>query len=124
MANPTRTDVLLGHGCCNIPPGIGNSLATQSCDDHVWQVDDSVIDTKGRHSIKTGFQFWHEPIRTFYSVNNGELGLMNFKGTFTADKALNATTNTGDGSADFFLGLPGEFGRGVSTGRIWEQVSN
>ncbi len=122
--NPSGIDGLLSLGFGNIVSGIGSSLVTQSFDDHVWQVDDSVIYTKGRHSIKTGFQFWHEPIQTFYSGNNGELGLMNFKGTFTADKFQNSTTNTGDGSADFFLGLPGEFGRGVSTGRIWEQVSN
>jgi len=122
--NPAGLDGLLGLGFGNIVGGLGNSLVTQSFDDHVWQIDDSLIYTKGRHSIKSGFQFWHEPIKTFYSGNNGELGFINFKGTFTADKFQNATTNTGDGSADFFLGLPGEFGRGVSTGRTWEQISN
>ena len=122
--NPSGIDGLLGLGFGSIVSGVGNSLVTQSFDDHVWQVDDSIIYTKGRHSIKTGFQFWHEPIKTFYSGNNGELGFMNFNGSFTADAFQNATTNTGDGSADFFLGLPGEFGRGVSTGRTWEQTSN
>jgi len=123
--NPSGIDGLLslqfGNSVLN---SIGDSLVTQSFDDHVWQFDDSLIYTKGRHSIKTGFQFWHEPIKTFYSGNNGELGFMNFKGTFTADSFSGATANTGDGSADFFLGLPGEFGRGVSTGRTWEQTTN
>ena len=103
--------------------GLGNSLVTQSFDDHVWQLDDSVIYTRGRHSIKFGFQYWDEPIKTFYSGNNGELGLMDFTSNFTASAATNPLTNSGEGMADFFLGLPTEFGRGLSTGRTWEQSS-
>jgi len=122
--NPSGIDGLLGLGLGGIVSGIGNSLVTQSFDDHVWQLDDSLTYTRGRHSIKFGFQFWHEPIKTFYSGNNGELGFMNFNGSFTANAFQNAATNTGDGSADFFLGLPGEFGRGLSTGKTWEQTSN
>jgi len=122
--NPSGIDGLLGLGLGGIFSGLGNSLVTQSFDDHVWQVDDSLVYTRGRHSIKFGFQFWHEPIKTFYSGNNGELGFMNFKGSFTASAFQGAATNTGDGSADFFLGLPGEFGRGLSSGRTWEQTSN
>jgi len=67
------------------------------------QLDDSLIYTRGRHSFKVGFQFWHEPIKTFYSGNNGELGFMNFNGSFTASAFQNAATNTGNGSADFFF---------------------
>ena len=122
--NPTGINGLLGLGFGSIVAGVGNSLVTQSFDDHVWQVDDAVLYTRGRHSFKFGFQFWKEPIKTFYSGNNGELGFMNFNGSFTANAFQNAATNTGDGSADFFLGLPGEFGRGLSTGRTWEQTSN
>ena len=103
--------------------GLGNSLVTQSFDDHVWQLDDSLIYTRGRHSIKFGFQYWDQPIKTFYSGNNGELGLMDFTSNFTASAATNALTNSGEGMADFFLGLPTEFGRGLSTGRTWEQSS-
>jgi len=33
-------------------------------------------------------------------------------------------TNTGDGGADFFLGLDYQYGRGVSTGAIWQQTSD
>src|SRR5882724_10997868 len=97
--NPSGIDGLLGLGLGGIFSGLGNSLVTQSFDDHVWQVDDSLVYTRGRHSIKFGFQFWHEPIKTFYSGNNGELGFMNFKGSFTASAFQGAATNTGDGSA-------------------------
>lgn len=122
--NPSGINGLLSLGLGGIIRGLGNSLVTQSFDDHVWQADDSLVYTRGRHSLKFGFQFWREPIKTFYSGNNGELGLMNFGGTFTANAFQNAATNTGDGSADFFLGLPSEFGRGLSTGKTWEQWSN
>ena len=122
--NPSGINGLLSLGLGGIVGGIGNSLVTQSFDDHVWQADDSVIYTRGRHSFKFGFQYWREPIKTFYSGNNGELGFMNFNGSFTASAFQNAATNTGDGSADFFLGLPGEFGRGLSSGKTWEQSTN
>jgi hypothetical protein len=123
--NPSGIDGLLGLGFGNsVIGGVGNSLNRQSFDDHVWQVDDSVIYTRGRHAIKFGFQFWKEPIKTFYSGNNGELGFINFNGSFTANAFQNAATNTGDGAADFFLGLPGEFGRGLSSGKTWEQTSD
>ena len=47
---------------------------------------------------------------------------MNFDGSFTASSSAN--TFGGDGAADFVLGLPFEYGRGVSTGKTWEQSSN
>lgn len=122
--NPSGINGLLSLGLGNIIGGIGNSLINQSFDDHVWQADDSLIYNRGRHSLKFGFQFWREPIKTFYSGNNGELGFINFSGNFTASSFQKAATNTGDGSADFFLGLPSEFGRGLSSGRTWEQSSN
>ena len=112
---------MLGLGLGGIVGGVGNSLVTQSFDDHVWQVDDSLTYTRGRHSFKFGGQFWKEPIKTFYSGNNGELGFMNFNGSFTASAFTSPATNTGEGSADFFLGLPGEVGRGLSSGKTWEQ---
>jgi len=86
--------------------GLGNSLVTQSFDDHVWQLDDSVIYTRGRHSIKFGFQYWDEPIKTFYSGNNGELGLMDFTSNFTASAATNPLTNSGEGMLTFSLAFP------------------
>lgn len=101
---------------------IGNQVSTQNFDDHVWQAEDSVTWTRGRHTLKLGGQFFHEIIKTFYAGNNGELGLMNFTGQFTG--AATGSSIAGDGGADFFLGLPASFGRGVSTGKIWEQSTN
>jgi hypothetical protein len=103
---------------------IGASEETQSFDDHVWEAEDSVSWTHGRHNFKFGGQWWHEIIKTFYAGNNGELGLMDFNGQFTNANAAATTANTGDGGADFFLGLDSQYGRGISTGKTWQQSSN
>ena len=58
-------------------------MNTENFDDHVWQAEDAVTWTHGRHTFKFGGQFNHEIIKTFYAGNNGELGLMNFTGQFT-----------------------------------------
>ena len=47
---------------------------------------------------------------------------MDFDGRFTAS-AIGAS-GTGDGGADFLLGLDYQYGRGVSTGKTWQQASN
>src|ERR1700733_4050389 len=103
---------------------LGASEQTQSFDDHVWQAEDAVSWTRGRHSFKFGGQWWHEIIKTFYAGNNGELGLMDFNGQFTNENAAATASNTGDGGADFFLGLDSQYGRGVSTGKTWQQSSD
>ncbi|HLV88302.1 MAG TPA: TonB-dependent receptor [Candidatus Sulfotelmatobacter sp.] len=101
---------------------IGTTESTQSFDDHVWQVEDSLAWVHGRHSVKFGGQWWRQILKTFYAGNNGELGLMDFNGQFTASSSSAATL--GDGGADFFLGLDSQYGRGVSTGKTWQQTSN
>ena len=53
----------------------------------------------GRHNFKFGGQWWRQIIKTFYAGNNGQLGLMDFDGRFTAS-STNAS-HTGDGGADF-----------------------
>jgi hypothetical protein len=103
---------------------LGTQESTTSFDDHVWQFEDAVSWTRGRHTLKFGGQFWRNVIKTFYAGNNGELGLMDFDGRFTNASASSPVTNTGDGGADFILGLPFQIGRGVSTGKTWEQSSN
>ncbi len=103
---------------------LGASEQTQSFDDHVWQFEDAVSWTHGRHNFKFGGQLWRQNIKTFYAGNNGELGLMDFNGQFTNASASNPVSNTGDGGADFFLGLDYQYGRGVSTGQTWTQISN
>jgi len=103
---------------------IGQSEQTQSFDDHVWQFEDSLSWTHGRHTFKFGGQYWRNIILTFYAGNNGELCLMDFNGQYTAVNAASAGSGTGDGGADFVLGLPYQYGRGVSTGATWQQSTN
>jgi hypothetical protein len=121
--NPAGLDGLLAINLSNtVVSNFGQAVNTQSFDDHVWQAEDAVTWTHGRHNFKFGGQFNHQIIKTFYAGNNGELGLMNFTGQFTGSATGSATA--GDGAADFFLGLPQSFGRGVSTGKTWQQSEN
>ena len=57
---------------------------TQSFDDHVWQFEDGLSWTHGRHNFKFGGQLSRQIIKTFYAGNNGQLGLMDFDGRFTS----------------------------------------
>jgi carboxypeptidase family protein len=121
--NPGSLPGLLALNFSNSAVGsIGSAESTQSFDDHVWEVEDALSWTHGRHNFKFGGQYWRQIIKTFYAGNNGELGLMDFNGQFTQNPA--APANTGDGGADFFLGLDYQYGRGVSTGKTWQQSSN
>jgi hypothetical protein len=63
------------------------------------QIVDNLIITRGRHTIKTGFQYWRERQNYSYPGNNGVLG------TFNISQA------TGSPQADFWLGLVGGGGR-------------
>ncbi|MGC2160267.1 MAG: TonB-dependent receptor [Silvibacterium sp.] len=123
--NPANLPGLLSLGFSNTTVGgIGSSEDTQSFDDHVWQADDGLTWSHGRHSFNFGGQYQREILLTFYAGNNGELGLMGFNGQFTAVNPSSAGGGTGDGGADFVLGLPQTYGRGVSTGATWQQSSN
>jgi hypothetical protein len=105
----------------SVVTSIGQAEQTQSFDDHVWQAEDGLSWNHGRHTFKFGGQYWRQIIKTFYAGNNGQLGLMDFDGRFTSS-AVGASG--GDGGADFFLGLDYQYGRGVSTGKTWQQSSN
>ena len=100
---------------------LGAAEQTQSFDDHVWQFSDGLGWSHGRHNFKFGGQLTRQIIKTFYAGNNGQLGLMDFDGRFTKS-AIGGSG--GDGGADFVLGLEYQYGRGVSTGKTWEQSSN
>ena len=102
---------------------IGNSMVTQSFNSKVWQVDDSLTWVRGRHSFKFGGEYMWDGITVFYSGNSGELGGMTFGPNFTASADVSPAKNTGEGMADFFLGLPTAFGRGLTSG-TWQQTSN
>jgi hypothetical protein len=102
---------------------IGNSMVTQKFDSKVYQFDDGVTWTHGRHTLKIGAQYWFDKITAFYSGNSGSLGGITFGPNFTASAATNPTQHTGEGMGDFFLGLPTAFGRGL-TGGNWVQTSS
>jgi hypothetical protein len=123
--NPAGLDGLLSLGLSNTTVNsVGQGESTQSFDDHVWEAEDGLTWTHGRHTFKFGGQYWLEILKTFYAGNNGELGYMDFDGRFTAVDSESAGTAGGNGGADFTLGLPDSFGRGVSTGATWQQSSS
>src|SRR5580693_3811827 len=131
-SNPTGLDGLLGIGLNGgnaEGPGsgtytnLGNSLVTQSFNSTVYQGADTVSWTRGRHNFKFGGLLQYDSIKVFYSGNSGELGNIVFGPDYTSSAAVNAATNTGSGGADFFLGLPTAFGRGLSSGS-WTQTTN
>ena len=99
----------------------GTTESTENFDDHVWQVEDGVSWNHGRHTFKFGGQYWRQIIKTFYAGNNGQLGFLDFNGQFTSS---GISGSGGDGGADFVLGLNDSYGRGVSTGKTWQQSSN
>ena len=92
--------------------------------DTVIQVQDGLISTRASHIIHTGFQFMRQRINSFYSGNNGSLGLMDFIGRFTAGPNALAVAGggAGAGEADFFLGLPDQLGRGISNSALGASV--
>jgi len=63
------------------------------------QIVDNLVITHGRHTIKTGFQYWRERQNYSYPGNNGILG------TFNVGQV------TGSPQADFWLGLVSGGGR-------------
>src|ERR1039457_3430242 len=105
--------------------GLGNSGVQQLFADTVIQAQDGLVINMGKHIIHTGFQFMRQRINTYYSGNNGSVGLMDFSGRYTAgpDPLAAAGGGSGAGAADFFLGLPDQLGRGVSNG-TWGQSSS
>jgi Carboxypeptidase regulatory-like domain len=122
--NPANVDGLLALQFSNsVLTNLGSAEQTQSFDDHVWQAEDALSWSRGRHNFKFGGQWWRTIIKTFYAGNNGQLGNMSFDGRFTASDPTQGGT-TGDGGADFFLGLNNQYGRGVSTGKTWQQSSD
>jgi hypothetical protein len=123
--NPAGLDGLLAINLSTTAvSNLGNAETGENFDDQVWQAEDAVTWSHGRHTFKFGGQYLHNIIKTFYPGNNGELGLMDFDGRFTSNTIGGSATGAGDGGADFFLGLPFTIGRGVSTGKTWRQTNN
>ena len=100
---------------------IGSTGVVQSFNDAVIQASDSLIWTRGHHVMHIGFEFWRDRINTFYTGNSGALGGIIFNGSYTSsDPATGGAPNTGFEGADFFLGLPSSYGKGISGGE-WGQ---
>jgi hypothetical protein len=72
--------------------GLGLSNLIQIFHTSQGQFEDNFLYTRGRHQIKTGFQFIRERQNYVYQGNNGALGF------------LAIGTATGSGLADFWLG--------------------
>lgn len=71
--------------------------------DNLWQATDGFSLTRGRHTLKTGFQWMHYQVN--YLQSNLSRGQYIFTGAFTATAPANAGAS-GDAFADFLLGLP------------------
>ncbi len=94
--------------------------------DTVFQYKEDVVITHGRHLLHAGFQYWRQRINTYEAGTNGRTGFMTFSGRFTAGPRQLAVpgAGTGAGEADFFLGLPDSFGRGINSSGPWGQRAN
>ena len=80
MAIRQGLDGLLALGLSNITrQRLGQGESTQSFDDHVWEAEDGLTWSHGRHTFKFGGQYWRDIIKTFYAGNNGELGYDGFQ---------------------------------------------
>ena len=82
--------------------------------------------THNHHVFHTGFEFWRDRINTFYTGNSGELGAIIFGGQYTSNNptgSTSITTGGGFAGADFFLGLPQSYGRGIAGGEWGQRAS-
>jgi hypothetical protein len=86
---------------------IGNSDGVEVFHDTTDEVEDSLTWTHGKHSIHTGFEFYHYMMNDTYAGNNGEAGSFGFSGQYTGNGTANGNT-----FADFLLGLPQTVGVG------------
>jgi hypothetical protein len=109
--------------------GLGTSDVYQLFADAVIHYEDTMILTKGKHTMHFGFQGYRYRVDTFYSGNNGRAGQFNYNGQYTSYEpgASGGTKSggvaTGIADADFLLGLPNEILGGVNGG-TWGQRSN
>jgi hypothetical protein len=105
--------------------GFGTSDVYQLFADTVIHYEDTLIWTRGSHTMRFGFQGFRYRVDTFYSGNNGRAGTFLFNGQYTsaAPGTKASSANGGLAEADFLLGLPNEIQGGVNGG-TWGQRSN
>jgi len=79
---------------------LGNNDVVQLFADTVIHYEDTLIYTKGNHTMHFGFQGFRYRVDTFYSGNNGEAGTFIFGGFYT-------TSTPGSSSGGSFGGAGG-----------------
>lgn len=82
---------------------VGTTDIEQDFNDAVIQAEDTAIIVKGQHTMHAGFQFFRYRNDIYYSGQGGAAGEIYFNGQYTA---LANAAATGNGGADFVLGLP------------------
>jgi hypothetical protein len=103
----------------------GTSDVYQLFADAVIHYEDTLIMTKGNHTMHFGFQGYRYRVDTFYSGNNGRAGTILFNGYYTTQVPGTgaSSANGGIAEADLLLGLPDEIQGGVNGG-TWGQRAN
>jgi Carboxypeptidase regulatory-like domain len=106
---------------------VGSNGVQQRFQDAVIQASDAVVMTHNRHVLHMGFEYWRDRINTFYTGNSGALGAIIFNGAFSSSDPTNGDPNNkptgGYGGADFYMGLPSSYGKGVSGGEWGQRAS-
>ncbi len=84
---------------------------------------DNLSIIRGKHLMKTGFQWQREQANAYIAGNSGRTGSITFKGQYTSGPNPGSPTSQGLADADFLLGLPTDVALGTSTG-FWGQRYN
>jgi hypothetical protein len=87
-------------------PNIGSVGLVQIFHTTTGQISDTLIKTYGRHTIKTGFQYWRYRLDDLYASNQGLLG------------QFNLSAATGSDLADFWLGSVALANRGSTPDQV------
>jgi hypothetical protein len=99
---------------------IGSNNGLEVFHDTTLQAEDSVTWTHGKHSVHTGFEFYHYIMNDVYTGGSGASGQFNFTGQYTSNPSVgpkqangNPLGAAGNPFADFLLGLPQQVQQGA-----------
>ena len=99
-------------GCCNSSSRtqplttLGSPEQTQSFDDHVWQFEDGVTWTHGRHNLKVRRAILAPDYQDLLCRQQWPAWAYGFRRKVYQRVVTSSVAGTGDGGADFVLGLP------------------
>jgi hypothetical protein len=102
--------------------GIGQMDNEELFADTTWEPTIDFILTHNHHTFHIGFEAMRHDINTYYAGNNGKYGFLAYSGQYTQGPSPANPTYDGLSEADFYLGLPGSLGLGISAG-TWGQRS-